>query len=89
MTQIHLPPIFPVRFTSQLFGMLFIAAAVFDDYLDEHTYRVEIAGEDGDDVNWVEVVDGREIRYTEDPETSGWRRFNEDIYSILPIESQL
>ena len=40
-------------------------------------------------VIWVETKDGKETRYTKDPGTSGWRRFNEDVFSILPIESQL
>jgi hypothetical protein len=40
-------------------------------------------------VVWVETKDGKEYRYTTDPGTSGWRRFNEDVFSILPIESQL
>lgn len=35
------------------------------------------------------LKDGKEYRYTKEPGTSGWRRFNENVFSILPIESQL
>lgn len=76
----------------------YIAEAVFDTAVHEHTYRVELVIEhedvDGIDVAmekvvWVETKDGKEYRYTKEPGTSGWRRFNEDVFSILPIESQL
>jgi putative cardiolipin synthase len=76
----------------------YIAEAAFDTAVSEHTYRVELVIEhedvDGIDVEqekvvWVETKDGKEYRYTKEPGTSGWRRFNEDVFSILPIESQL
>ncbi|MBE9564586.1 MAG: phospholipase D family protein, partial [Proteobacteria bacterium] len=76
----------------------FIASTLFDEKLQETTYKVELIVEnevvDGIDVAqekvvWVETVDGKEIRHMKQPETSAWRRFNENIYSILPIESQL
>jgi putative cardiolipin synthase len=75
-----------------------IAKSAFDTAVNEHTYRVELVIEhediDGIDVAqekvvWVETKDGKEYRYTTEPGTSGWRRFNEDVFSILPIESQL
>lgn len=66
-----------------------IAVTVFDEKLSEETFKVEFADEDQDEIVWVEMKEGKEIRHTNDPETSWWRRFNENIYSILPIESQL
>ena len=79
---------------AQMFGK-----AVFDTELDELAYRVELIvkhekDEDGFDevtesVVWIETRDGKEYRYEKDPDTGGWRRFNEDFFSILPIESQL
>lgn len=76
----------------------FIAETLFDENLAETTYRVElvVATEDYEGIEvkvekvvWVETEDGKEIRHTTQPETSGWRRFNEGVYSVLPIESQL
>jgi len=77
----------------------FVATKVFDDHLINSTYRVELevrhyTDEDGNDIEslepvWIEVKDGKEIRYILDPETSGWRRFTEDFYSVLPVESQI
>ena len=66
-----------------------IGSAIFDDALEEHTFRVEFSNADQDEIHWIEIKDGKEIRHTTDPYTSGWRRFNEGLYSILPIESQL
>jgi len=76
----------------------FIAETMFDEKLAETTYRVELVVETEDvdgvevqeeNVVWIETENGKEIRHNTQPETSGWRRFNEGIYSILPIESQL
>ncbi len=76
-----------------------IASRVFDNAVNDFAYRVELdvkhgQDEDGMDevtetVVWVETRDGKEYRYTTQPGTSGWRRFNEGVFSILPIESQL
>lgn len=75
-----------------------VASSVFDASVIEGAYKLELLIEhedvDGIDVEqevvvWVETKDGKEHRYTTDPGTSGWRRFNEGLYEILPIESQL
>jgi len=84
----------------QIPGMAkFIGDNFFDVDINEFTYKVELVIEHGEDADgfdevqetviWVEKKDGKEYRYTKDPGTSGWRRFNEDVFSILPIESQL
>jgi len=38
---------------------------------------------------WIEYRDGREIRYTRDPETSFWQRFSVGFIGLLPVDSQL
>jgi putative cardiolipin synthase len=76
----------------------YIAHEAFDIRVNEQTYRVELVIEhedvDGIDVAqekvvWIEVKDGKEYRYDTEPGVSGWRRFNEGVFEILPIESQL
>ncbi len=76
----------------------YIGSSIFDVGTIENAYKLELVIEhedvDGIDVAqekvvWIENRDGDVIRHTIQPETSGWRRFNEQIFSILPIESQL
>ncbi len=76
----------------------YIASTLFDEKIQQTTYKVELVIEiedvDGievpmEKVVWIEIENGEEIRHTTQPETSVWRRFNENVYSVLPIESQL
>ena len=77
----------------------YIATSVFDENLHHISYKVVLEvtpgiDEDGYEIEytdpvWIEVKDGKETRYIKDPQTSGWRRFTEDFFSALPIESQL
>jgi putative cardiolipin synthase len=53
----------------------------------ENSYRV-LLDEDGD-LYWVTVVDGAEVRYDKDPESTFWQRFEAGFIMILPIEHQL
>ena len=66
-----------------------IGSSVFEINLREHTFHVELSATDPAQIEWVEYKAGEEIRHSKDPYTSGWRRFNESVFSILPIESQL
>jgi putative cardiolipin synthase len=75
-----------------------ISSTVFDINIATAAYKLELITQiDHDDdfdyefkiPVWIETVDGKEIRHTKDPKTSGWRRFNEDVFSVLPIESEL
>jgi putative cardiolipin synthase len=50
------------------------------------TYRVQWNGRK---MEWVTSEDGRDVRFTKEPETSGWRRFKTALMGCLPIESQL
>jgi len=78
---------------------LYVADSVFGENTSHFSYRVELevkhsTDEDGNNIEdvepvWIEVKDGKEIRHIKDPETSGWRRFSEDFFSVLHIESQL
>jgi len=76
----------------------FLASTVFDLDINKECYKVELLVENEDidgievevkKVVWIDTKDGKQIRYTADPETSIWRRISEDLLSILPIESQL
>ena len=67
-----------------------IASDVFDNIVKNYAYKVELLVENGNEkLVWIETKNGEEIRYATDPKTSFWRRLNENLYSILPIESQL
>lgn len=45
--------------------------------------------EDGDLI-WVgEDADGNEVRFTVEPDTSGWKRFKTKFLGLLPIEGQI
>jgi putative cardiolipin synthase len=74
-----------------------IAHESFDVEAPDFAYKVELVvkkDKNGkkhltDDVVWIEMKDGKEYRYDTDPNTSLWRRMNENIFSVLPIESQL
>ncbi len=75
-----------------------IATEIFDDGIASSAYklelRIEIENIDGIEVEnkmpvWIETINGKEVYQMSDPKTSFWRRFNEGVFSILPIESQL
>lgn len=75
-----------------------IAKSVFDQSIKESTYKleldIEIEDVDGIAVEvykpvWVDEYVGKTVRHMKDPATSGWRRFNEAFFEMLPIESQL
>lgn len=53
----------------------------------ENSYRV-LLDEDGDLV-WITEIDGEEVRYDDEPETTFGQRFMSDFISILPVEHQL
>ena len=53
----------------------------------ENSYRV-LLDENGD-LYWVTEVDGAEVRYDEEPETTFGQRFMSGFIMMLPIEHQL
>jgi putative cardiolipin synthase len=67
-------------------------AAQVIQYMDEgvrpeNSYHV-LLDENGD-VYWVTEVDGKEVRYHEEPETTFGQRFMSDFIMMLPVEHQL
>jgi putative cardiolipin synthase len=38
---------------------------------------------------WIEHRDGEQIRYTQEPQTTFWQRFNVGLIGLLPVDSQL
>ena len=62
------------------------------EYMDEgiepqNSYRV-VLDEDGELV-WITEIDGREVRYHNEPETSFRQRFMSGFIMMLPVEHQL
>lgn len=57
-----------------------------DDLLPDEAYRLEL---DGDRLVWVTREDGREVRYTREPNTSFGQRLGVRLLNWLPIESLL
>jgi putative cardiolipin synthase len=67
-------------------------AAQVVEYMDEgilpeNSYRV-LLDENGD-VYWVTEVDGEEVYYYDEPETTFGQRFMSDLIILLPVEHQL
>jgi putative cardiolipin synthase len=44
---------------------------------------------DEGDLVWVTEIDGREVRYDNEPETSFGQRFMSGFIMLLPVEHQL
>jgi cardiolipin synthase C len=62
--------------------------------LPEQAYRLEFVPSRGvtrecGSIVWISQENGREVRYTHEPQTSFFRRLQVDLLSLLPIESQL
>ncbi len=53
----------------------------------ENSYRVEL--DENGDLSWVTLVDGQEVPFNKDPESSGMQRFTAGFIKILPVEDQL
>ncbi len=51
------------------------------------TYELKLT--DNYELRWHTVVDGEEVVYTKDPETTGWQRFKVRLWGLLPIKGQL
>ena len=64
----------------------YVASELFDGNLEQFAYKVVL---EDDEVTWIDTIGDTETRHTSQPETSAWRRFNLNLYSLFPIESQL
>lgn len=74
-----------VYFESPEYGVLLEKA--FDETAMTKGYRVVL--NDENEVEWVTLEDGKEVRFDVEPETSLWKRFSTDFLSIFVPESQL
>lgn len=55
--------------------------------LPTKTYELRLT--DNYELRWHTIVDGEEVIYTKDPETTGWQRFKIKLWGLLPIKGQL
>ena len=67
-------------------------AAEVGEYMDagvrmSNSYRLSLDA-DGD-VAWETEVNGKQVRYDTEPQTTFWKRLVADLARILPVESQL
>jgi putative cardiolipin synthase len=40
-------------------------------------------------LRWYTEIDGEEVEFDKEPETSGWKRFKVKLFGLLPIKKQL
>ena len=64
-----------------------VVAYMDEGVLPENSYRVEL--DDGGNLVWITEKDGREIRYSNEPESTFWQRFVAGFVKMLGIEDQL
>ena len=62
-------------------------AEVFDTQALIKAYRVLLTDEN--ELEWLTLEDGKEVRFDHEPETSWWKRFSTDFLSIFVPEGQL
>ena len=60
---------------------------VVDAGIPERAYTVTL--DDQDRLRWTTQVDGQEVTFTKEPETTWWQRFKVGLYRMLPIRGQL
>jgi len=53
----------------------------------ENSYRVRL--DTDEDLIWITEIDGKEVRYDNEPETSFWQRFMSRCIEMLPVEHQM
>jgi cardiolipin synthase C len=71
--------------SSELAGQLI--AWMDEGMQPENSYRVLL--DDDDDLVWLTEIDGREVRYDEEPGSSFGKRFMTDLIMMLPVQDQL
>jgi len=64
-----------------------LVAYMDEGVLPRNSYRV-LLDEDGELV-WITEIDGREVRYHKDPESTFGQRFMSGFIELLPVEKQL
>jgi putative cardiolipin synthase len=63
------------------------AAELLETRLPTHSYRARLDAEG--EIEWVDLPDGDEIVYSQEPGTGWWRRFRAGFFGILPIGGEL
>jgi putative cardiolipin synthase len=63
------------------------AAELLESRLPTHSYRARLDAEG--EIEWVDLSEGDEIVYSQEPMTGAWRRFRARFFGILPIEDKL
>ncbi|HYX33974.1 MAG TPA: phospholipase D-like domain-containing protein [Oligoflexus sp.] len=58
--------------------------SVFDRRIDQQAYEVRLG--DDDQLYWIGLQDGREVRYDQEPGTGFWQRLGLGVLACLPIE---
>jgi putative cardiolipin synthase len=58
-----------------------------EELLPTQAYRLEL-NEDGK-IRWHTEIDGQEVEFDKEPETSAWKRFKVKLFGLLPIKKQL
>jgi len=64
-----------------------IAQDIEQNFSLENSWQV-VLNEKGD-LQWNGIKNGKEMKYSHEPETGFWRRFNSRFFSIFPIEKYL
>ncbi len=59
----------------------------FDKRIMSKAYRVVL--NEKNNVEWITLEHGKEVRYSKEPETSFWKRFSAGFMNIFVPESQL
>lgn len=72
--------------------MAFVIAPLVAAYMDEgvklqNSYRVQL--DDNGELVWITEIDGREVRYHNEPESTFGQRFMSGFIMLLPVEHQL
>jgi putative cardiolipin synthase len=62
-------------------------AEIVDRDIPHRAYTVTL--DDRGKLKWTTIIDGQEVVYTKDPETTWWQRFKVGVYRMLPIRGQL
>ncbi len=66
-------------------------AESFDEQIDQVAFRVMLVNDEEGygSLRWNGMVDGEQVTFSKDPNTSFWRRFGVGFMRMMPIESQI
>jgi putative cardiolipin synthase len=61
-----------------------IAATIEENLKPENSWRITLT--DHGALQWTTRIDGVEIRFSQDPQTSFWQRFKSGFIALFPLE---